>query len=151
MKRQFVMGVAAVALTLATGVTPGMASGYTHTQAACMATQIYKKMLLRAPDPGGLYTATDYLVQGHSMLKLATNTALSPEFYNRFLAGKTPTAMAKIMYERLLGREPENGFVVKQHATQIFSYGWQAGIGGFTGSPEFKDYWVFRVGVDLCD
>jgi hypothetical protein len=109
--------------------------------------QIYKAVLERSADAGGLRHWTDKNVdEGMSIKEIVRHFGHSDEYKRRFILEVSPEEAVRRCNLHFLGREPESTAVVEYHKNVLLTHGFQALINGFVDSKEYADHF----GNNLC-
>jgi hypothetical protein len=117
---------------------------YSPQDAAAIVKEIYKRVLERTPDDGGLVLFSGKISGGKwNILQIVQAIGTSPEYANRFIKDQTPRQAIILMYRHFLLREPENEQVINSHVGDLNGKGWHAKVLDFANSPEAQKLWPY--------
>ncbi len=140
-----VAGGAADARSFGLGPCPN----YSPQDAAYLVNEIYKQVLEREADPGGLVTFAGLISNGDGNTcpwKIFLSLGSSPEYISRFVEKQTPRQAVVLMYRHFLFREPESENVINHHIGSMNANGWQKTIHGIAVAESArKEAWVKSV------
>lgn len=99
---------------------------------------LYRQILAREPDPVG----AKWFIEQLAFERITPSTVItlmvsSPEYFDQFIASKTPEEAVALLYQRLLGRTPSDPEV--QHwVRDSKAYGFPSVVKGFIEGVEFS-------------
>jgi hypothetical protein len=115
---------------------------YSPQRSALIVKGIYKKVLEREADDGGLVLFSGKISGGGWCVQQVVRAiGVSPEYADRFIKNQTPRQAVVLMYRHFLLRAPENEAVITHHVNELNGKGWQAKVLDFVNSPEAQKVW----------
>lgn len=116
---------------------------YSPENAAKIAKELYRVVLEREADAGGLVVQAGALNRGElTAQEIALNMGCSAEYGQRFISNRTPAEAIKLMYRHFLLREPESQQAINHHVNELNSVGWQTKVRHFALSAEAGQVWA---------
>ena len=115
---------------------------YSPQTSALIVKEIYKRVLERNVDDGGLVLFSGKISGGGwCVQQIVRAVGVSPEYADRFIKNQTPRQAVVLMYRHFLLREPESEQVINHHVNELNGKGWQAKVLDFVNSPEASKTW----------
>lgn len=122
---------------------------YSAQNSALIVKEIYKRVLERNADDGGLVLFAGKISGGGwCVQQVVRAVGVSPEYADRFIKNQTPRQAVVLMYRHFLLREPESEQVINHHVNELNGKGWQAKVLDFVNSPEASTTWA-NLGANM--
>src|SRR5687767_2201201 len=116
---------------------------YSPQNSALIVKEIYKRVLERNADDGGLVLFSGKISGGGwCVQQVVRAVGVSPEYADRFIKNQTPRQAVVLMYRHFLLRHPESEHVINHHVNELNGKGWQAKVLDFVDSPEAQKTWA---------
>ena len=122
---------------------------FSPQQSALIVKRIYKNVLEREADDGGLVLFSGKISGGGWCVQQVVRAiGVSSEYADKFIKNQTPRQAVVLMYRHFLLRQPESESVINHHVNELNGKGWQAKVLDFVNSPEAQSTWSnFRPSV----